>query len=60
MIAKVCVIVIDQSLKVMDFDDLTTVFVILDEGVESFGLLTMLRQELLNVLVVKQILLCQS
>ena len=44
----------------MDFDDLTTVFVILDEGVESFGFLAMLRQELLNVLVVKQILLCQS
>ena len=60
MIAKVCVIVIDQSLKVMDFDDLTTVFVILDEGVESFGFRAMLRQELLNVLVVKQILLCQS
>ena len=60
MIAKVCVIVIDQSLKVMDFDDLTTVFVILDEGVESFGFRAVLRQELLNVLVVKQILLCQS
>ena len=44
----------------MDFDDLTTVFVILDEGVESFGLLAMLRQELLNVLVFKQILLNQS
>ena len=44
----------------MNFDDLTTVFVILDEGVESFGLLTMLRQELLNVLVFKQILLRQS
>ena len=60
MIAKVCVIVIDQSLKVMDFDNLTAVFVILDKGVESFGFRTMLRQELLNVLVVKQILLCQS
>ena len=44
----------------MNFDDLTTVFVILDEGVESFGLLTMLRQELLNILVFKQILLRQS
>ena len=44
----------------MNFDDLTTVFVILDEGVESFGLLAMLRQELLNVLVFKQILLRQS
>lgn len=44
----------------MNFDDLTTVFVILDEGVESFGLLAMLRQELLNVLVFKQILLNQS
>ena len=44
----------------MNFDDLTTVFVILDEGVQSFGLLTMLRQELLNVLVFKQILLRQS
>ena len=44
----------------MNFDDLTTVFVILDEGVESFGLLTMLRQELLNIFVFKQILLCQS
>ena len=44
----------------MNFDDLTTVFVILDEGVESFRLLAMLRQELLNVLVFKQILLNQS
>ena len=52
MIAKVCVIVIDQSLKVMDFDNLTAVFVILDKGVESFGFRTMLRQELLYVLVV--------
>lgn len=44
----------------MNFDDLTTVFVILDEGVKSFGLLAMLRQEFLNVLVFKQILLRQS
>ena len=44
----------------MDFNDLTTIFVILDEGVESFGFRAMLCQELLNVLVVKQILLCQS
>ena len=42
----------------MDFNDLTTIFVILDERVKSFGFCAMLRQELLNVLVVKQILLC--
>ena len=60
MIAEMCVVVIDKGLEVVYFDDLTTILIILDEGVKPLRFQAMLRQEFLDVLVVKQILLCQS
>ena len=54
------VICVDQCLEVAHLDQLTTVFCALDQRVLLHGVLGILGQELLNILIVKQLVLSKS
>ena len=49
--------VVNQGLKVMNSEDVPPILVILNEGVDALVLITVVGEELLDLLVVKEVLL---